>query len=55
MVTVLVPYIGYDAAAKIAHEAYHSGKTIRQIALEKKFLSEDKLNEVLNPINQTGQ
>ena len=55
MVTALVPNIGYDAAAEIAHEALKSGKTIRQIALEKKVLPESKLTEVLNPIHQTKQ
>ncbi len=53
MVTALAPIIGYDAAAKIAKEAYATGKTVRQVALEHKVLPEDRLNEVLDPWRQT--
>jgi fumarate hydratase class II len=35
MVTSLNPLIGYDAAATIAKEAFHSGKTVRALCLEK--------------------
>lgn len=53
MVTALVPKIGYDRAAKIANEAYQTGKTIRQVAMEQKVLPVDELNRVLDPIRQT--
>jgi len=49
MCTVLAPIIGYDAAAKIAKEAYETGKTVRQVALEKKILPENELNKILDP------
>jgi fumarate hydratase class II len=35
MVTSLNPLVGYDAAAAIAKEAFKSGKTVRQLCLEK--------------------
>ena len=35
MVTSLNPLIGYDAAAAIAKEAFRSGKTVRELCLEK--------------------
>jgi fumarate hydratase class II len=35
MVTSLNPLIGYDAAAAIAKEAFKSGKTVRELCLEK--------------------
>jgi fumarate hydratase class II len=35
MVTSLNPLIGYDAAAALAKEAFQSGKTVRQLCLEK--------------------
>ena len=54
MVTVLVPQIGYDAAAEIAKQAHSSGKTIRQVCLEKGLMAEDKLNELLDARGQTG-
>jgi fumarate hydratase class II len=53
MVTALSPHIGYDAAAKIAREAYESGKTVREIALEKRVLPEQELEKILNPWRMT--
>lgn len=49
MCTSLAPAIGYDAAAGIAKEAYKTGKTIRQIAYEKKILPKDEIDRLLNP------
>ena len=51
--TALSPIIGYDAASKIAKEAYESGKTVREVALQSGVLSEDRLNEVLDPGSMT--
>src|SRR4029453_6179881 len=45
MVTSLAPEIGYNNAAKMAKEAFASGKTIRELALEKKLMSADRLKE----------
>ncbi|NQU66773.1 MAG: class II fumarate hydratase [Candidatus Marinimicrobia bacterium] len=53
MCTSLAPVIGYDRAAKIAHDAYESGKTVRQIALEQEVLDEKTLNELLDPMSMT--
>jgi len=53
LATALVPYVGYDEAAKIAKEAHEACKTVRQIALEKKILPEDKLNTILDLKRQT--
>ncbi|GBL38784.1 fumarate hydratase, mitochondrial [Nitrospirota bacterium] len=36
MCTALAPEIGYEAAAKLAKDAYKSGKTVRQMAKEQK-------------------
>lgn len=55
MVTALAPKIGYDAAAEIAKESYKTGKTVRQLALEKKVLPEDELNRALDARSQTEQ
>ncbi len=46
IVTVLNPHIGYDRAAEIAKEYLASGKSIKQIVLEKGLMTEEKLNEV---------
>ncbi len=48
MCTSLAPEIGYDAAAEIAKEAHKSGKTVRQIATDKKSLPAEKLQQVLD-------
>ncbi len=53
MCTSLAPVIGYDNAAKIAKEAYETGKTVREVALEKKVLPAAKLNELLDPWSMT--
>jgi fumarate hydratase class II len=48
--TALAPHpkIGYDVSAKLAQEAYKTGKTVRQLATEKKLLPEKELNELLD-------
>jgi len=51
--TPLAPIIGYDAAAKIANEAFSTGKTVRQVALEHKVLPEKELSRVLDPYTLT--
>ena len=53
MCTALAPEIGYDQAAAIAKESYRTGKTVREIALEKKILPPDRLNELLDPLRMT--
>jgi len=53
MVTSLAPKIGYDRAAEIAKESARTGKTVRQISLEKKVLPEAALNAALDPIAMT--
>ena len=47
--TALVPAIGYDAAAAIAHEAHQSGKTVREVALSRSGLSAAELDRLLDP------
>ena len=53
MCTALAPIIGYDAAAKVAKEAYRSGRTVREVALAKKVLPKHQLNKLLNPWKMT--
>jgi fumarate hydratase class II len=53
MCTALAPEIGYDAAAKIAKEAYETGNTVREIAKAKRLLPEARLNELLDPWRMT--
>jgi len=51
--TALAPLIGYDAAAGIAHDASESGETIKQVALRQTDLTEEQLDEVLEPLSMT--
>jgi fumarate hydratase class II len=53
MCTSLAPKIGYDQAAAIAKEAFKTGKTVREVAREKRVLSEAELNETLDPMAMT--
>jgi fumarate hydratase class II len=49
MVTALNLLIGYDAAARVAKEAYESGKTVRQVLREQKLVSEKDIERALDP------
>lgn len=53
MCTALAPEIGYEAAAKLAKEAYRSGKTVREVAREQQIFPETRLNELLDPWRMT--
>ena len=53
MVTSLNPYIGYEMAAKLAKEAFASGKTIRELCTERNILPPDQLKEALDPYSMT--
>jgi fumarate hydratase class II len=54
MVTALAPRIGYDASAAIAKESVKTGKTVRQLCLEKNVLPADELAQLLDPRGMTG-
>lgn len=49
----LNPYIGYAAAAKIAKESVKTGRTVTEIALERKLLDEKLLRQILDPYRMT--
>jgi len=53
LATALNPYIGYAKAAEIAKEAVATGRSIIEIAREKKLLSEEEINEILDPVRMT--
>jgi aspartate ammonia-lyase len=46
--TALTGHLGYARAAEIAREAQKTGKTIRQLILEKKLLSPKKVDQALD-------
>lgn len=49
----LNPYIGYAAAAEIAKESVETGRTVTEIALERKLLDPKLMKEILNPYRMT--
>jgi aspartate ammonia-lyase len=49
----LNPHIGYSKAAECVKESVRTGKTLRQIVLEKKLLSPSALDRILSPQNLT--
>ena len=53
MVTSLAPIIGYDRAADIAKESVKTGKTVRQLCLEKKVLPKEELDRALDAVAMT--
>ena len=53
MCTALAPEIGYDAAAAIAKESHETGRTVREVTLEKGILSPQRLKEILDPRGMT--
>ncbi|MBN1933087.1 MAG: class II fumarate hydratase [Anaerolineae bacterium] len=53
LATALAPYLGYDRAAEIAKEAHHSGRTVRQVALEWQVMPPEQLEAVLDPGKMT--
>ena len=51
IVTALNPYIGYKNSTEIAKEALQTGRSVYDLVLERGILSEERLNEILDPEN----
>lgn len=54
LVTALNKHIGYDKAALIAKTAHNENKSLKQVALELKLVSEKDFNEWVNPLAMTN-
>jgi fumarate hydratase, class II len=52
LATALAPEIGYDAAAAMAKEGFRTGRTIRELALER-GIAPERLDELLDPAAMT--
>jgi fumarate hydratase class II len=52
LATALAPVIGYDEAARLAKEALRSGRTIRELALERGMDAEE-VDRLLDPAGMT--
>ncbi len=53
LATALNPYIGYAKAAEIVKESVATGRSIVELAREKKLLSEKEIAEILDPKRMT--
>lgn len=49
LATALNPFIGYEAAAEIAKESLATGRTVREIVLERQLVDEQLLDKILQP------
>jgi len=55
VVTALAPKIGYEEAAKIAQEAYRTGRTVREVSRQMNVLPEQDLDRALDLRRMTGK
>ena len=53
LATALNPYIGYAKAAELAKDAVRTGRTITELALERRLLDPKQLRQILNPRRMT--
>ena len=53
LATALNPTIGYDKASEVAKAALKEGKTVKEVVVEKGYLSESEAVDVLDPEQMT--
>ncbi|QII51165.1 aspartate ammonia-lyase [Bacillus paralicheniformis] len=53
VITAVNPYLGYEAAARIAREAILTGQSVRDLCLQNDVLTEEELDLILNPYEMT--
>ena len=49
LVTALSPYIGYDKAAQVAHEAHKNGTTLKESAVKLGYVTEEEFDNIIRP------
>src|SRR3954467_8738203 len=54
IVTALNPVLGYEKSTELAEEAQKSGKGVLEIIREKKLLTEQQIQELLDPVKLTN-
>ncbi len=55
LVTALAPRVGYDRAAALVKEALRRGMTVRELAIEKGWVSPAEARRLFDPIRMTRQ
>ncbi len=53
LATALNPILGYEKASEVARTALQSGRNVRDIVLEKGYLTPEELEQILSPQNMT--
>ncbi|MEM1506171.1 aspartate ammonia-lyase [Domibacillus sp. 8LH] len=53
VITAINPHLGYETTSQIAREAVLSGKSVRELCLQKGLLTEQELDLILNPYEMT--
>lgn len=53
IVTAINPHVGYEVATQVAKEAITSGRSVREICLERGLLTEEELDIILDPKEMT--
>ena len=54
LATILNPFIGYEAAAKLAKEALLTKRSIIDLVIEKGILTNEEAKSILDPYEMTG-
>ncbi|GAF66265.1 aspartate ammonia-lyase [Bacillus sp. TS-2] len=54
IITAINPHVGYEVASRVAKEAIKTNRSVREICLERGILSEEELNEILDPMEMTN-
>jgi aspartate ammonia-lyase len=49
-----VPEVGYEVATEIAREALESGRGVYEIVLERRLVTRERLDTLLNPSAMVG-
>jgi fumarate hydratase, class II len=51
--TSLTPYIGYEAAAEVVKESIRSGRSVREIVVERGLLTDEQVDKALDVLGMT--
>lgn len=53
IITAINPHVGYETASQIAKQALSTGQSVREICLERGYLTEEELDMILDPKEMT--
>ena len=54
IVTAINPHVGYETASVVAKEAIQTGRSVREICIERGILTPEELDVILNPYEMTS-